>query len=133
MAADLTLRLCQVDPEDGGLPGSNLNPGDPGYIAGNAHIALNDFVEGLFDVLGGYHTTTNLKTFYNMPANQQNQFDALWAQIASGSTVAKQIGRIHRVRAILTKWERRYDLQLNAYDEPDDIETHLGEIDQGFV
>jgi len=120
MASDLVLRLCQIDEDEGGFPNDQ-------------HIALNDFCDGLFDLLGGYHTTTQMKTFYDMPANQQNQFDALVAQINSAPDLTNKLGRIHRFRAILTKWERKDDLNLPGYDTPDDIEIHLLALDQGFV
>ncbi len=119
MASDLVLRLCQVDENDGGLPDDQ-------------HIAINDFVEGLFDLLGGYHTLIQMKTFYNMTIPEQAAFDTLVNQISSGANLVDRIGRIHRVRSILTKWERKDDLNLTGYDTPDDIETQLGAIDTGF-
>lgn len=120
MASDLVLRLCQVDEDDGGLPSDQ-------------HIALNDFTDGLFDILGGYHTTTNIKTFYDMPQDQQDAFDILWAKVTSAPNVTKQLGRVHRFRAILTKWERKNDLNLANYDTPDDIQTQLLALDEGFL
>jgi hypothetical protein len=120
MASDLILRLCQVNPEDGGLPH-------------NQHIALNDFTDGLYDILGGYHTPLQMKTFYDMPADQQADLDVLLGKIDSAATIVEKLGRIHRFRSILTKWERREDLNLTGYDTPDDIETQLLNIDQGFV
>lgn len=120
MASDLVLRLCQVPPEDGGLPDDQ-------------HIALNDFTDALFSIIGGYHTTIQVKTFYNMPANQQAQFDALWGMIDSAPNLTKKLGRVHRFRAILDFWERRDDLSLTAYDTPDDIEVHLLDLDSGYL
>lgn len=120
MASDLILRLCQVDEDEGGFPSDQ-------------HIAINDFVDGLYDLLGGYHSPLQMKTFYDMPANQQAQFDALVALINSAADLPNKLGRIHRFRAILTKWERRHDLSLTGYDTPDDIETQLLAIDMGFI
>jgi hypothetical protein len=133
MASDLVLRLCQVDEDDGGLPGAGLSPGEPGYDPQTTHIALNDFTDGLFDLMGGYHTDVQMKTFYNMPANQQAQLDVLVGKINSAPNLTKLLGRVHRFRSILTKWERRSDLNLTGYDSPDDIETQLMALDQGFL
>ena len=119
MASDLVLRLCQVNEDDGGFPSDQ-------------HIALNDFTDGLFDLLGGYHTPLQMKTFYDMPANQQAQFDILVGKVTSANQLVDRLGRIHRFRSILTKWERKEDLSLTGYDTPDDIETQLLAIDTGF-
>jgi hypothetical protein len=119
MASDLALRLCQVDPDDGGLP----------Y---DQHIAIGDFIGGLFDLLGGYHTTIQMKTFYDMPVGQQAVFDTYLGKINSATTTAEKMGRIHRFRSILNKWERKEDLNLSGYDTPDDVETHILAIDTGF-
>lgn len=132
MASDLVLRLCQVDEADGGLPGASKIPGEPGYDPATAHIALNDFTDGLFDVMGSYHTVLQLKTFYNMPANQQSQLDILIGKLNAADLI-NRLGRVHRFRSILTKWERHEDLNLNGYDTPDDIETQLLALDTGFV
>lgn len=117
MAVDLVLRLCQM------------------YEGEEYHrnIALNDFTDGLFDLLGGYHTPTQLKTFYDMPQGEQDSFDILWGKITSATNLTRQLGRIHRFRAILTKWERRDDLNLTNYDTPDDIQTQLMALDDGFL
>ena len=77
MASDLVLRLCQVDEEDGGFPDDQ-------------HIALNDFTGGLYDLLGGYHTPIQMKTFYDMPANQQAQFDEMVALINSAPDLIRR-------------------------------------------
>lgn len=124
MATDLVLRLCQVDEDEGGFPPDQ-------------HIAINDFVSGLWDIFGDrvagvaspYHTVTQMKTFYNMPTNQQNQLDALIAKIASAPTDLGVVGRLRRFESILHKWERKQDLNLTGYDTPDDIETQLLAID----
>jgi hypothetical protein len=120
MASDLVLRLCQVDEDDGGLPNDQ-------------HIALNDFTDGLFDLLGGYHTSIQMKTFYDMPPGQQATFDILTGKINSAPDLTSKLARIHRFRSILTKWERKDDLNLTGYDTPDDIETQLLAIDTGFL
>ena len=120
MASDLVLRLCQVDEDDGGFPHDQ-------------HIALHDFVSAMISVIGGYHTALQLKTFYTMPANQQAHFDTLWAKITSAPNLPKQLGRIRRFESILHFWARRDDLNLTAYDTPDDIETQLLAIDDGFL
>lgn len=133
MASDLVLRLCQVDEDDGGLPGAGLHPSEPGYDPQTRHIALNDFTDGLFDILGGYHTDIQMKTFYDMPANQQANFDTLWALITGVAQLQKRIGRIHRFRSILTKYESRQDLNAPSYNSPDDVETHLLALDNGFT
>jgi len=120
MASDLVLRLCQVDEDEGGF-------------ASHQHIALHDFVSAMISVIGGYHTGAQLKTFYDMPANQQAQFDALWSRITSAPNLSKQLARIRRFESVLHFWERRDDLNINAYDTPDDIETQLLAIDEGFL
>ena len=116
----LVERLCQIDPDE---------PGGEPY---DRHIALNDFVEGLYDILGGYHTTTQMKTFYDMTAADITEFDNLVSQIQGVAQLQKRMGRIHRVRSILTKWERKDDLNLTGYDTVSDIRLHLGQVDTGF-
>lgn len=119
MASDLVLRLCQVDEDDGGFPSDH-------------HIAVRDWAAALTALHGGYHTATQVKTFFDMPANQQAQFDVLWGKIISASTLAAQSGRRERCITILNMWERRDDMNLPGYDTPDDIETHMLAIDTGF-
>lgn len=116
----LVERLCQIDPDE---------PGGEPY---ERHIALNDFVEGLYDILGGYHSVIQMKTFYNMTPEDEAEFDALVAQIQSVAQLQKKLGRIHRVRAILTKWERKDDLNLTGYDTVSDIRMQLNGVDEGF-
>jgi len=136
MAVDLVLRLCQVPFEQGGLPGSD--PGQPDFNPAHEHIAMEFFLAALIDVALGYHTTSAIKTFYNMPTNQQGQFDSLIAEItaddpatsAPPSNVLK-MGRIHRVRSILVKWEGRNNINVPAYDTPDDIQTWLLAVSDG--
>jgi hypothetical protein len=136
MAVDLVLRLCQVDEADGGLPGAGLAPDEPGYDSGTAHIAINDFCDGLWDIFSSVHTDTQLKTFYSMPTNQQNQFDSLWDEIVAddpdGGPPSNELimARLHRFRSILTKHERKDDLNLAAYDTADDIQTWFMEISE---
>lgn len=132
MALDLVLRICQVDEADGGLPGAGRSPGEPGYDPATRHIGP-EFVDALYSVLGGYHTVAQVKTFYDMPANQGSQFDALIGKIESAPNLAKQLGRIERFRAILDFWERHEDLNITSYDTPDDIETQLLALDQGYL
>lgn len=116
----LVERLCQID------------PGEPGGEPYERHIALNDFVEGLYDILGGYHTVIQMKTFYNMTPEDEVEFDEILSQIQSVAQLQRRLGRIHRVRSILTKWERKDDLNLTGYDAVSDIRTHLNNIDSGF-
>ena len=118
MASDLVLRLCQVDEDDGGFPSDR-------------HIAIADFIGGLYDILGGYHTVTQMKQFYDMTPTEQAQFDVLVAKL-DAPQLAQSIGRIQRFRSILNKWERKDVLNVPIYDTPDDIELMLSEIDQGF-
>jgi len=131
MAVNLVLRLCQVDEADGGMIGAGKLPSEPGYVAAAAHIAYTPFTDGIKDVLGGYHTLLNLKTFYNMPADQQTDMDTLWGKINSAADIATKLGRIHRFESILSKWEND-DIVINGYDTPDDIQTQLLAIDTGF-
>ena len=119
MASDLILRLCQVDPDDGGFPDDR-------------HIALHDFTSSMVSVAGGYHTTAQLKTFYDMTAAEGDTLDLLIGKITSVAQLEKRIGRIHRLEAILHFWERKDDLSVSGYDTPDDIETQLMAIDTGF-
>lgn len=130
---ELVWRLCQVDEEDGGLPGAGRSPGEPGYDPSTTHIAYGSFCDALMDVLGGYHTITQMKTFYNMPTEQQQQLDALVARINSALTLESKVGRIGRLRSILSKWQIAEDLNLAGYDTPADIQTHLLNIDSGFL
>jgi len=90
------------------------------------------FIGGLYSILGGYHTVSQMKTFYDMTPAEQNQLDIFLGKINSATTVAAKLGRILRFKAILNFWEQRNDLNLAGYDTPDDIELQLSEIDQGF-
>lgn len=135
MAVDLVLRLCQIDEEDGGLPGAGKAPVQPGYDPATRHIALNDFTDSLYAIVGGRHTILHLKTFYDMPANQQAQFDSLWAEIiADDPTTALPpnhelvLLRVHCFRQVLDFWERHENMSLTSYDTPDDIQLHLQSI-----
>lgn len=122
MASLLVRRLARLTPEEDPVDG----------VSADLHIAINDFVEGLVDIIGGYHTAAQMKSFYGMTAPEETALDMLLAKINSAATTADKLGRVHRVRSILTKWERRSDLNLAAYDTPDDIETQLGQIDNNF-
>lgn len=122
MVGLLTLRLCKIGLEEDPVNG----------IDDSLHIAINDFVEGLVDLVGGYHTPAQMKIFYSMTGPEQTAFDILIGKISSATTVADKLGRVPRVRSIPTKWERRRGLDLSSYDSPDDIETHLLAIDRGF-
>ena len=86
MASSLVLRLCQVDEDDGGVPQDQ-------------HIALSPFCDGLYDLLGGYHTPLQMKTFYDMPAGEQAQFDVLVGLIDSATGITNKLGRVHRFRS----------------------------------
>lgn len=132
MASDLVLRICQVDELDGGLPGGSLSPGEPGYDASVAHIAINDLIRAFYDVLGGYHTAAQIETYLAMPAGQQTTFETFVSKVNSAATTADKIGRIERAYSILAKWERRNEKPISGYTTPDEIEARLGEIDQGF-
>lgn len=132
MASDLVLRLCQIDEADGGLPGAGQSPGEPGYDPQTTHIAIADFIHGLHDVLGGYHTVAAIKGHLNMDAEQGATFDILVSKINSASQTEDKMGRIDRVESILSKWQRQDDFPLPAYDTPDDIETQLIDIDSGY-
>ena len=123
MADDLYLRLCQVPEDDGGLPGS-----DDGSIPANTNIAINDFIEALFSVLHGAHSINQIKTFYNMPTAQQVTFQGILDRILAYTEKIDRVIAIHRLRAILTFHERNDDLQLNAYDTPDDVQTWIEAI-----
>ena len=112
MAGSLTLRLTQTDPDE------------------SRHIALNPFVEALTDVLGGYHTIAQVKNFYNMTASDQSQLDTLYGKIDSATGIENKLGRIHRLRSILTKWEENI---ATGYTTADDIENKFLGIDTGFV
>ena len=114
------------------MPGAGLHPSHPDYVASSAHIAISDFVAGLWDLLGGYHTDVAVKTSLNMDATQQTQFDTMIAKVNSASDLQSKIVRVNRINSILTKWQRQSDFPLLAYDTPDDIETQLLAIDTGL-
>jgi hypothetical protein len=110
VANSLTLRLCQVDPDEA------------------RNIALNPFCEALFSVLHGSHSVTGVKGFYNMTAGDEAAFDVLVGKVTSTLDLTERIVRIHRIRSILTFWEQG---DIATYQTPDGIETHLLAIDTG--
>lgn len=110
MANDLTIRLVQQDPDE------------------TRNIALNPFVESLYSVLGGWHTVAQVKSFYNMTANDITAFDTLVSKVTSTADLTERMLRLHRIRSILTFWEQG---DVTGYQTADDIETKLGAIDQG--
>ena len=116
----LVERLCQIDPDE---------PGGEPY---ERHIATEDFIGGLWDVLGGYHTVTAVKTFYDMTPADEAEMDTLVSQINGVPKLEKTMGRVQRVRSILTKWDRKEDLNVPGYDTVNDIRTQLNNLDDGF-
>ena len=89
---------------------------------------------GLYDLLLGVHTDTDMKTTFNMPAtpmngdldSQQDQLDDLFAEITAGGAGNNlRMARILRFRSILTKWQRKDTLSLTGYDTADDIQTQM--------
>lgn len=86
-------RLCQIDEDD------------PGGEPQERHIALNSFCEALFSVLGGYHTVTQIKGFFNMTAADIVEMDTLVSRITAHADDHERDRAVHRVRSILTFWE----------------------------
>ena len=132
MATDLVKRICRLDPEDGGLPGSDLPQAHPDYDPAVAHISTQQFIGGLVDLAGGAHTVQQAYTAFNMPAGQRATYDLLISKI-QGPDLATSMARIARFQSILTKWERREEEPFSGYDTVDDIETWLSAIDQTFT
>lgn len=132
MATDLVLRICQVPEIDGGLPGGNLKPGDPGYDPSVTHIAIQDLMRAFYDILGGYHTVTQIENQLSMTAAQATTFGTFVGLVNSAATTADKIGRVERAYSILLKYERRYQREIPGYTTPDEVEARLAEIDQGF-
>ena len=112
MATSLTLRLCQQYQDDE-------------YYR---NIALNPFCEALFSVLHGSHSVAGVKGFYSMTAEDEAAFDVLVGKVTSTLDLTERAVRIHRIRSILTFWEQG---DVNTYQTPDEIETHLLAIDTG--
>ena len=110
MANSLTIRLCQVDPDE------------------DRNIPLNPFVEALFSLLHGVHSIAGVKGFFNMNASDEAAFDVLVSKVTSTTELVERIVRIHRIRSILTFWEMG---NVSTYLTPDDIEAHLTAIDEG--
>lgn len=129
MAVDLVLRLCQVDEDDGGLPGAGKAPGEPGYDPATAHIAVQPFYGGLISVLGGYHTVAQMKAFFSMDTEQSDNLDVLWAKITSAAEMDNRIGRVMRFKTVLNLWEMG---TVSGYDTPDGVQIHLMALDTGF-
>jgi len=90
----LVERLCQVEPED---------PGGEPY---ERHIALNPFCEACFSVLGGHHTASEIKAFYNMTPADEVEFDALLGRVTAHPPDHSRLLAVHRIRSILTFWEQ---------------------------
>ena len=122
---DLIERLCQVDPDE------------PNGEPQERHIALNPFCEGLFSILGGYHTVAQLKSFYAMTAEDIVEMDVLVARILDYSATSNTNDReraVHRVRGILCFWEQSGGLgpgdpgYIPGYSTVADIRSKFGEV-----
>ena len=103
-------RLCQVDPDE---------PGGEPY---ERHMALNPFCEALFSVLGGYHTVSQVKGFYNMTVEDEDEMDTIIAAVTSVPQLAERALKIHRIRSVLTFWEQG---DVPGYQTVAQIRGHL--------
>ena len=108
----LVERLCQV------------YEGDESHL----NIALNPFCEVLFRVLDGRHSIQDVKNFYAMTPEDEAEFDVLVANVTSDPKVVERVLAIHQVRAILTFWECRNDLNAPNYNTVADIRSELNNI-----
>jgi hypothetical protein len=106
----LVERLCQVDPDE------------------SRNIALNPFCEGLFSILGGYITVAQMKTFYAMTVNDQEEMDTLIGRVTAYSATSATNERdraVHRLRAIMTFWEQG---DIPTYNTVAGIRSHFNAI-----
>jgi len=103
----LVERLCQVET-------------DP-----SRNIALQQFCAAMFSILGGYHTIADVKTFYEMTAEDAAEFDTLVARVNATPQLVDKIARAHRVEAILNLWEMRTP---GLYDTVDKIRQQLNNV-----
>jgi hypothetical protein len=103
-------RLCQVEEDE------------------SRNIALNPFCEGLFSILGGYITISQMKTFYSMTTEDETEMDTLIGRITAYSATSATNERdraVHRVRAIMTFWEQG---DVPGYQTVAEIRSQFGSI-----
>ena len=103
----LVERLCQVDPDE------------------SRNIALNSFCEGLFSVLGGYITNSQVKAFYSMTSEDETEYDTLVGRIVAYDDNWHRDRAVHRVRSVLTFWEQG---NVPGYQTVSEIRSQLNAV-----
>lgn len=105
----LVERLCQIYEDD------------EEYL----NIALNPFCEAQFSILGGYHTASEVKAFYNMSPEDEAEYDTLFARIAAYPDDYRRDRAVHRIRSILTFWEQG---DVPSYMTVEEIRAHFNAV-----
>ena len=110
--ADLIRRLYQ-DYEQGV---------DPEWFDG-INIACGPFAAALVRILDDSHTPLQIKTFYDMDANEQTTFDQFVAAVQAKATIAEKILMVMSLRSILEIKEVADSMNNSGYDSLEDIRT----------
>ena len=113
-ASKFVRRLCQ----DESLPN-------------NEHFNIQIFISGLWDLKGGYHSPTQMKTALNISGADAAAFDLLISKLNSAPTSEEKSDRIRRFESILSKFFQSDNegFSLASYDTPEDVEAWLLEVD----
>jgi hypothetical protein len=126
MAADLMLRLCQIDETEGGLPGAGQPPGDPNYDPQTSHISIGLFMSALRQLRNGTIDRTQIQNGFNMSTQQMAEFNAFADLVLTGAGGDKRIigDRIDEFECALFNYQqsRKFDF-LSAFDTPDEVQN----------
>lgn len=96
--------------------------GDPEYYPG-INIAAGPFGAAMVRILDGTHTTTQIKTFYDMDVDEQAEFDLFVAAVQSEPDLAGRLLKIMSLRSILEIKEVAEDMNASGYNSLQDIRT----------
>lgn len=109
----LTERLCQIA------------PGQPGGEPTARHIAYDPFFGAMYSLLHGSLTVSQIKSFYDMTADDETELDGWVSAIVVKPTLAEKVLAIDRAVAIICFWQQG---DVPGYQDYNDIRTHLGAL-----
>lgn len=95
--------------------------GEPGYTK----IPVHDFFAAQSEVIRGGLTVAQVKTFLNMTASEQAEYDALVATAPTGTSATALANKalfIEKIHAIFILAEKRYP----QYSTPAEVRSKLG-------
>lgn len=85
-------------------------------------ISVHQFFAGQMEVMMGYLTTSQVKSYYNMDAEDVADYDALVALCPAASKPGERALYIERVHSVFLLAETR----VPGYETPANVRTKLG-------